>query len=143
MEGNDKHIKTAHMVLGRDLNHHDTLFAGQGASYLIECGFLAAQGFLDTTDIVFLGLDGFRFWRPVRKGETFALESTLVAAGRTSVAVHVLLTVRDEAAAEAFATFVRVDGGGNATAHGLSLPPLTGAAALLRQRYDRYQEAGR
>ena len=43
MTGIDRHVSAAHMVLGKDLNPHDTLFAGQAASYMIECGFLAVQ----------------------------------------------------------------------------------------------------
>ena len=46
MTGIDAHISSAHMVLSRDLNPHDTLFAGQGTSYMIECAFLAVQSFL-------------------------------------------------------------------------------------------------
>ena len=83
MTGIDRHVSAAHMVLGKDLNPHDTLFAGQAASYMIECGFLAVQSFLNSGHIVCLGLDGLRFLRPVRKGDTIDISSTVVYAGRT------------------------------------------------------------
>ena len=79
MTGIDRHVSAAHMVLGKDLNPHDTLFAGQAASYMIECGFLAVQSFLNSGHIVCLGLDGLRFLRPVRKAtpSTFPVPSSM------------------------------------------------------------------
>ena len=31
-----------HLVKSEDLNHHRTLFAGRGAEWLVEAGFIAA-----------------------------------------------------------------------------------------------------
>lgn len=87
MTGIDAHISSAHMVLSRDLNPHDTLFAGQGTSYMIECAFLAVQSFLRTPHIVCLGLDGLRFLHPVHKGDTIRVDSSIVYAGTSGVGV--------------------------------------------------------
>ena len=85
MTGIDAHISSAHMVLSRDLNPHDTLFAGQGTSYMIECAFLAVQSFLRTPHIVCLGLDGLRFLHPVHKGDTIRVDSSIVYAGTSGI----------------------------------------------------------
>jgi len=65
--GIDNNIGSAHMVLGRDLNPHDTLFAGRASEMIIECGFMEAMDFLQTKHIVCQGLDGFRFLRPKKR----------------------------------------------------------------------------
>jgi len=35
-----------HLVKSEDLNHHGTLFAGRGAEWLVEAGFIAAANLL-------------------------------------------------------------------------------------------------
>lgn len=109
--GIDEHISAAHMVLEKDLNHHETLFAGQAASYMIECGFLAVQTFLDSPHIVCLSLDGMRFLRPVHKGMGIRIDSTIVYAGTSSVGVYIRLFILSEnsKAAECFISFVHID----------------------------------
>ena len=35
-----------HLVKGEDLNHHRTLYAGRGAEWLVEAGFIAASNLI-------------------------------------------------------------------------------------------------
>lgn len=136
MTGIDRHVSAAHMVLGKDLNPHDTLFAGQAASYMIECGFL------DSGHIVCLGLDGLRFLRPVRKGDTIDISSTVVYAGTTSVGAHIAMTRRSDGAmaAECFVSFVHIEEEtGQALPHGVMLPALDEQGEERRRAYLAYK----
>lgn len=142
MRGKDLHVSTAHMVLGRDLNPHDTLFAGQAAAYMIECGFLAIQSFLDTPHIVCLGLDGLRFLQPVHKGDTIRIDSTIVDAGRSSAGAYITLSLLPDGpvAASCFVSFVHIDEEtGRSLPHGVALPPLTGTEQSLQAQYRAYR----
>ena len=142
MTGIDRHVLAAHMVLGKDLNPHDTLFAGQAASYMIECGFLAVQSFLNSGHIVCLGLDGLRFLRPVRKGDTIDISSIVVYAGTTSVGAHIAMTRRSDGAmaAECFVSFVHIEEEtGQARPHGVTLPALDEQGEARRRAYWAYK----
>lgn len=142
MTGIDRHVSAAHMVLGKDLNPHDTLFAGQAASYMIECGFLAVQSFLNSGHIVCLGLDGLRFLRPVRKGDTIDISNTVVYAGTTSVGAHIAMTRRSDGAmaAECFVSFVHIEEEtGQALPHGVMLPALDEQGEERRRAYLAYK----
>ncbi len=136
--GVDHHVSAAHMVLGYDLNPHDTLFAGKAALYMIECGFLAIHDFLQTNHIVFLRMDGLQFSRPVHKGEMINVESTIIHAGKTSVGAYIRLTTFPgrELAAECFLSFVHIiEGTGKAVPHHVVLGDLDEAGQALQQRY--------
>ena len=142
MAGIDRHISSAHMVLGKDLNPHDTLFAGQAASYMIECGFLAVQSFLQSCHIVCLGLDGLRFLRPVHKGDSINISSTIVDAGTTSVGAHIGMVRRSDGAlaAECFVSFVHIkEETGQALPHGVILPALDAQGEAWRRSYLAYK----
>jgi len=137
--GQDRHVSSARMVLGDDLNHHDTLFAGKASLYIVECGFLAVQDFLQTNHIVCLGLDGFRFLRSVHKGTMIDLKSTIVHAGTSSVGVYVEMdTFPDrKLAAEGFLSFVHInEADGSAVPHHVTLAAADETTAALRSRYQ-------
>ena len=123
MTGIDAHISSAHMVLSRDLNPHDTLFAGQGTSYMIECAFLAVQSFLRTPHIVCLGLDGLRFLHPVHKGDTIRVDSSIVYAGTSGVGVYITLSLLPDGpvAASCFVSFVHIEARRPCRSHGVTL----------------------
>jgi acyl-CoA hydrolase len=130
------------MVLGKDLNPHDTLFAGQASSYMIECGFLAVQIFLGTPHIVCLGLDGLRFLRPVHKGTAIQVDSTIVHAGASSVGAYIRLSLLADhsKAAECFVSFVHIDEAtGRAVLHHTTLGELDEAAKQLQKAYVSYK----
>jgi len=140
--GIDNHIGSAHMVLGRDLNPHDTLFAGRASEMIIECGFMEAMDYLQTKHIVCQGLDGFRFLRPVNKGDTIQLTSTVVQLGRSSLGVYLAIYLAPEKikTAEGFVTFVQIDEAtGHSVPHGFELGQLSGAELQLQARYNAFR----
>lgn len=142
MVGTDQHISTVHMVLGKDLNPHDTLFAGQAASYMIECGFLAVQSFLHSGHIVCLGMDGMQFCHPVHKGDTIHISSTIVHAGKTSVGVYIAMQRRSDevTAASCFLSFVHIEEeSGQARPHQRELPQLDERGQALQRQYLSYR----
>lgn len=142
MIGVDRHIAAAYMVLGKDLNPHGTLFAGQAVSYMIECGFLAVQSFLHSSHIVCLGVDGLRFLRPVHKENTIQLDSLIVYAGTASVGVYVQLLIAGggRQAAEGFVSFVCIDEQtGQSRPHGMILTSLSGNEKKLQDMYMTYK----
>ncbi len=146
MAERDDNIVTAHMVLGRDLNHHDTLFAGQASAYMIECAFLAVQSFLQSPHIVCRGLDGLRFFRPVHKGDTVGLSSRIVYAGETSAGAYICMNRRSDGqqAASCFVSFVHIDEEtGRAVRHHAELPELDEEGCRLRALYLSYKELSR
>jgi len=140
--GIDNNIGSAHMVLGRDLNPHDTLFAGRASEMIIECGFMEAMDFLQTKHIVCQGLDGFRFLRPVKKGDTILITSTVVQVGKSSVGVYMAIYLAPERikTAEGFVTFVHIDEAtGHSAPHGVELGKLSQEEAKLQARYAAFR----
>ena len=129
MTGIDAHISSAHMVLSRDLNPHDTLFAGQGTSY-----------------IVCLGLDGLRFLHPVHKGDTIRVDSSIVYAGTSGIGVYITLSLLPDGpvAASCFVSFVHIDEAtGRAVPHGVTLAELPPEMARRQKQYLAYKEMTR
>jgi len=141
--GCDAHISAVHMVLGKDLNPHDTLFAGQAASYMIECGFLAVQNFLQTSHIVCAGLERLSFLQPVHKNDSIRIASTIIYAGTASVGVYICMTILPvkEKAAECFVTFAHIDeASGRPLPHYVKLAALETSALERQQLYCRLKE---
>lgn len=105
-----KTIITHHLVKGSDLNHHVTLFAGRGAEWVVEAGFIAAASLTSSDEIVCLNIHGMVFTRPVPKGSLLRFESKIVYAGKTSLVayVSVFFSQTDEFIVEGFLTFINV-----------------------------------
>lgn len=64
-----KTLTIHHLVKGEDLNHHQTLFAGRGAEWLVEAGFIAAADLLPPEYVLCFKIHGMTFQRPVNPGE--------------------------------------------------------------------------
>ena len=62
---NMEELTIYHLVKSEDLNHHGTLFAGRGAEWLVEAGFIAAANLLPPQFILCLKIHGMEFTRPV------------------------------------------------------------------------------
>jgi acyl-CoA hydrolase len=127
---------THHLVKGQDLNHHGTLFAGRGAEWLVEAGFVAASNMTNPENTVCLNIHGMVFTRPVAKGSIIRYESKVVQAGRTSMVVYIkVLMAKDETfVLDGFMTFIHVDKNGKSAPHGLVVAPGDDEDVVLQQR---------
>jgi len=118
-----EHVLINHLVKGEDLNHHGSLYAGRGAEWFVEAGFVSAAQFLPAKYILCMKIHGMTFKRPVRPGEVICFEAAVVWTGRSRLISHVAATVKGELAVEGFMTFVYVDDEGKSRPHGLSFEP--------------------
>ena len=116
-------VSSCRMVISESLNHHGTLFAGKGAEWFVESGFIAASSLTSTEGTVCLKIHGMQFVRPVKKGSIIRCESKVVLAGRTSLVsyVKILLHPSDEFVVDGFITFINVDQQGKPTPHGITI----------------------
>ncbi len=118
-------ITASHLVKSIDLNHHETLFAGRMAEWVVEAGFMTARAVLDCSpdQLVCACLDRLEFSRSVPKGSTVVVVGRAAHVGRSSVTIYIeasLLGPNDQhdRVTGGFATFVHIDEHG-AKAHGL------------------------
>lgn len=127
---------THHLVKGQDLNHHGTLFAGRGAEWFVESGFVAASNMTNPENTVCLNIHGMLFTRPVAKGSIIRYESKVVYAGRTSIVVYVnVMMAKDESfVLDGFMTFIHVDKNGQSSPHGLVIEPTLDSEIALHEK---------
>ncbi len=129
-----KTFTTHRLVKSEDLNHHGTLFAGRGASWFVELGFVAAASMTRPENIVCLQIHGMTFSRPVHPGELVCYESSIVYAGRTKLVAYVRVEASEHQILEGFITFVNVDANGKPLPHGKVVEPATPGEAELQAR---------
>jgi acyl-CoA hydrolase len=112
-----------HVVMGQDANHHGTLFAGQGAKWFVEAGFIAAANTTSPESTVCVNIHGMKFKTSVPLGTVVRYESKIVLSGRTSLVAYVkAVKSKDEAfIVDGFLTFVHVDQHGRPTPHGITI----------------------
>ncbi len=125
------------MVKGEDLNHHRTLFAGRGAEWLVEAGFIAAADMLNPEFILCLKIHGMQFRRPVRPGEVVRFVSSVVLAGRSSLVAYIRADVKGQLTVDGFITFVYVDENGKPRPHGLVIEAETPEEIELQEQARR------
>jgi acyl-CoA hydrolase len=108
-------------VKGEDMNHHRTLFAGRGAEWFVEAGFIAAASITSPERIVCANIHGMVFSRPVQAGDILRFESSVVFAGRSRLVayVRVVFDRNEELGLDGFLTFVHVDLHGRPLPHGI------------------------
>ena len=125
-----------HVVLGADLNHHGTLFAGQGAKWLVEAGFIAAANLTAPENIVCVNVHGMLFKRPVPAGTVIRYESKVVLTGTTRIIAHVRVvkSKTEEFVVDGFLTFVHVDLKGRPMPHGIIMEATTPEEIELQER---------
>lgn len=131
------HMKTLtihHLVKGEDLNHHRTLFAGRGAEWLVEAGFIAAADLLPPQYVLCLKIHGITFQRPVRPGEVVRFDSKIVLTGRSRLIAYVRATTQEELTVDGFLTFVYVDDEGKSRPHGITIEAETSEEIELQER---------
>lgn len=124
------------LVKGGDLNHHGTLFAGRGAEWFVEAGFIAASSLTSPESTVCVKIHGMVFTRPVRKGSVVRCDSKVVHAGRTSQVVYVKISLHPsgEFVVDGFLTFINVDSQGRPASHGLQIEAVTEEDRELQAR---------
>lgn len=127
---------THHLVKSNDLNHHGTLFAGRGAEWLVEAGFVAASNMTNPENTVCLNIHGMVFTRPVPKGSIIRYESKVVYAGRTSMVVFIkVMMSKDESfVLDGFMTFIHVNTEGHPAPHGLVVEPVDAEDIVLNEK---------
>ena len=116
-----KTLTIHHLVKGEDLNHHRTLFAGRGAEWLVEAGFIAAADLLPPEYVLCLKIHGMTFQRPVRPGEVVRFDTKIVQTGRSRLIAYVRATTKEELTVDGFLTFVYVDDHGKSRPHGITI----------------------
>lgn len=116
-----KTVSMCRLVKGGDLNHHGTLFAGRGAEWFVEAGFIAASSLTAPEATVCVKIHGMVFTRPVAKGSLVRYESKVIAVGRTSLVVYVkaMFHPSEEFVVDGFITFVNVNQHGKPSPHGI------------------------
>ena len=114
-------VSTYHLVRNEDLNHHNTLFAGRIAEWMVETGYITATEFLQTNNVVCVNIHDIQFKRPVHCGEVVHLNGTVVRTGHSSLTVNVCMIAAKALTAEGVFTFVHVDETGRAKSHGRSI----------------------
>ena len=126
---------TNRLVTYSALNHHGTLFAGRGAEWFVESGFIAAASVTAPENVVCAKVHGMVFCRPVPKGSIVYCESSVVLTGRTSMVVYVKFTDNKSNAhiVDGFLSFVHVDLNGKPLPHGLHFEPKTPEEIELRK----------
>ena len=126
-----------HLVKGEDLNHHRTLYAGRGAEWLVEAGFIAASNLLPPEEILCLKIHGMQFRRPVRPGEVVRFDSKIVFTGKTRLVAYIRAETKGELTVDGFITFVHVDLSGKPQPHGLSIEAVTPEEIDLQEQASR------
>ena len=123
-----------HLVKGEDLNHHHTLFAGRGAEWLVEAGFIAASNLLPPEYVLCLKIHGMVFTRPVHPGEVVKFESRIVLTGRSRLVAYIQATTKDEPTVDGFITFVYIDDEGKSRPHGITIEAETEEEIEIQKR---------
>jgi acyl-CoA hydrolase len=125
-----------HVVMGADLNHHGTLFAGQGAKWFVEAGFIAAANLTQPESVVCVNIHGMKFLRPAPAGTVIRYVSRVVLAGKTRLVSFVRATVskNEQLLVEGFLTFVHVGRDGRPLPHGIVIEAATQEEKELQER---------
>ena len=125
---------TQHVVMGGDLNHHGTLYAGRTAEWFVEAGFISAASLTKPENIVCLKIHGMLFSRPVHLGEIVCFESRIVSVGRTRMIAFIETKVKGEVVISGFITFIHVDAQGHPLPHNLTIEAITDEEKELQGR---------
>jgi acyl-CoA hydrolase len=129
-------VITTHLVKGEDLNHHGTLYAGRGAEWMVEAGFIAASMLTNTENIVCLRINSLLFRKPIQQGQLVKCESRIVFAGRTSLIAYVKVSNarNEEFIVDGFFTFVHVNIDGRPMPHGIRVEPNNPEEANIQEQ---------
>lgn len=83
-------VSTFQLIKMGDLNHHSTLFVAKALEWLSETGFITAcHAYEDPNELVYRGMDDFKFLKPADKGEILRFTGKIINVGTTSLTVSV------------------------------------------------------
>ncbi len=128
-----------HLVKENDLNHHSTLFAGQGASWMVEAGYIAASAFARTIHIVCLKIHGMTFTKPVGAGTLLRMEARVVHAGETSLTSYIkaVNAFTGEYIVDGYMTFIHTNDQGQPLRHELYVVAATEEEKHLKAEAEK------
>lgn len=107
------------IVLGSDLNHHGTLFAGQMARWVVEaCLVHAVKLYGRAGNLVCVNIQKLTFKHPVENGEVIDIETFVERLGSTSLTIGARVNTAHPILETAI-TFVTLDKQGRPTPHNL------------------------
>lgn len=131
-----KRFTTHRLVKSEDLNHHGTLFAGRGAEWFVESGFVAASYLLPAKNLICVKIHGLTFQQPVKVGECVCYDSRIIHTGQSSLKAYVMVHKANcsELVVEGFITFVHVDENTQAMPHHIEIEAVTEEDKHLMQR---------
>ncbi len=110
---------SSRIVLGSDLNHHGTLFAGQMAKWVVEACLIHATKLCGKADdLVCVNIQNLTFKYPVQKGEVIDIESSVERLGTTSLTIGARVST-SKTVLETAITFVTLNKDGRPVAHEL------------------------
>lgn len=121
-------LVTHRLVKNEDLNHHGTLFAGRGAEWVVEAGFVSAAALVDPKYILCAKIHGIKFTSAVHPGEILCFKSTIVDTGASSLTSYIAVYRRGSKVkpiVDGFITFVYVDDNSRPRRHGITIEPQT------------------
>jgi acyl-CoA hydrolase len=132
-------FSTYRLVKSEDLNHHGTLFAGRGAEWFVESGFVAAAQMLPPQNLICVKIHGLNFQQAVRLGETVCYSSRVAFAGKSSLTAYIKVCKNNcnDVIVDGFATFVHVDGNTRPVPHGIQLEATNEEDARLMETAAR------
>jgi acyl-CoA hydrolase len=128
---------THRLVRSEHLNHHGTLFAGYGAQWFVESGFVAASKMLPAKNLICVEIDTLSFKRPVNSGEVICFNSRIIYAGKTSIVAYTKISSDDcsNNIVDGYAVFVHVDENTKPFQHNIELEVSCDEDKLLIEKY--------
>ena len=136
-----KQYTTHRLVRSEHLNHHGTLYAGRGAEWFVESGFVAASDILPAHNLICVQIDSLHFKRPVKAGEVICCNSRIIHAGRTSIIAYIRIKGKTDGKScsdtivDGYATFVHVDENTRPIPHELELEPSCEEDLMLIEKF--------
>lgn len=118
-----------HLVKSEDLNHHGTLFAGRGAEWFVEAGFIAAANLINPKELICVKIDSLNFQKPACLGEIICFNSRIIYAGTSSLVAYIRARGKDNEEecssilVDGYAIFVHVDENTKPKPHGIEMEP--------------------
>ena len=143
--GDVREVRTANLVKGEDLNHHQTLYAGRCVEWCTHAAYIAAQScFVVSQPLVFMSIRSLSMRTPGRLGDVIEFVGRVDYVGESTIGVRVdarKMQPQDDPKPVATGTFLfcAVDEHGKAMPHGL--PPIAGQTRSSEKRWKAAEES--